>query len=176
VIAFTWLLRPYTKGFRSPMAPAIHDCVWCKIPFPKVPSILRAQFLARCCFVHSAAATYLKNVPTQRREARRSESMYSMVNLARTPMFCAVCMVAGWESSHRMEDAAVLNQHSGKPATSMRRLPKIAAYLPRPTFLFQQHEIRTYNDNPNTVLNAGRLREPHATPLFRWRGNSRCFL
>jgi hypothetical protein len=95
------------------MAPAIHDCVWCKIPFPKVPLTLRAQFLARCCFVHSAAATYLENVPTLRREARRSESMYSIVNLARTPTFCAVCMVAGWESSHRMHDAAVLNQHLG---------------------------------------------------------------
>jgi hypothetical protein len=130
VIAFTWLLRPCTKGFRSPIAPSIHDCVWCKIPFPKVPSTLRAQFLARCCFVHSAAETYLKNVPTLRREARRSESMYSMVNLPRTPMFCAVCRVAGWESSHPMDDAAVLNQHSGNAIYAERSENRSVPFSP----------------------------------------------
>jgi hypothetical protein len=99
--------------YQGLQTPAIHDCVWWKIRFPKVPSTRRAQILARYCFVHSAAATYLKNVPTLGREPRRSESMYSMVKLPRTPMFCAVCMFAGWESSHRLDEAAVLNQHSG---------------------------------------------------------------
>jgi hypothetical protein len=52
-------------------------------------------------------------------------------------------MVAGWESSHRMDDAAVLNQHSGN-----------AGYI-----YVEPPENRSLSSSPNISLST--TRDPH---------------